>query len=193
MVIAHWTEVLAFWFGAPDSPEFGRARHCWFVKRDGFDAAIRERFLETYEAAANGALAEWGARPLSAVALALVFDQFPRNLFRGTPQAFATDPQALALVRTVVARGFDQVLLPVQRWFVYLPFEHAEDLEAQRQALRLFEQLEADPTSAGSFVYAMLHYAAIARFGRFPHRNAILKRDSTAEERAFLSQPGSSF
>jgi uncharacterized protein (DUF924 family) len=193
VALAHWADVLTFWFGARDSPEFGRARRCWFVKSAEFDAAIHDRFLETYSAAANGALTGWAARPLSALALAVVFDQFPRNLFRGTPRAFATDPQALALARTVVARGFDDVLLPVQRWFVYLPFEHAEDLEAQRESLRLFERLEADPASAGSFIYAMLHYVAISRFGRFPHRNAILNRDSTAEEREFLSRPGSSF
>lgn len=193
MAVAHWSDVLGFWFGAPDSPEFGCARRSWFIKSAEFDTLIRDRFLPTYDAAASGALAGWSARPLSALALAIVFDQFPRNLFRGTPRAFATDPQALALARTIVARGFDEVLLPVQRWFVYLPFEHAEDLEAQREALRLFQQLEADPASADSFVYAMLHYAAIARFGRFPHRNAILNRDSTAEELQFLAAPGSSF
>jgi uncharacterized protein (DUF924 family) len=193
VALVHWSDVLAFWFGAADSPEFGRARRCWFVASAEFDAAIRNRFLETYDAAANGALTGWDARPLSALALAVVFDQFPRNLFRGTPRAFGTDSQALALARTIVARGFDEVLLPVQRWFVYLPFEHAESLDAQREALRLFERLEADPASAGSFVYAMLHYAAIARFGRFPHRNTVLNRESTAEERQFLAQPGSSF
>jgi uncharacterized protein (DUF924 family) len=114
-------------------------------------------------------------------------------MFRGTPRAFAADARALALARSVVARGFDAALLPVQRWFVYLPFEHAEELAAQREARELFERLARDAAGAGTFTYAMRHYAVIARFGRFPHRNAILGRESTSEERAFLAQPGSSF
>jgi uncharacterized protein (DUF924 family) len=122
-----------------------------------------------------------------------VLDQFPRNMFRGTPRAFAADARALELARDAVGRGFDQVFLPVQRWFTYLPFEHAEDLAMQRESLRLFERLAADAAGAGTFTYAMRHYAVIARFGRFPHRNAILGRESTPDELAFLAQPGSSF
>ena len=193
MPLASWPDVLEFWFGAPDSPEFGRPRAPWFVKSAEFDALIRDRFLATHEAAAAGALDAWASRPLAALALAVVLDQFPRNMFRGTPRAFAADARALALAREVVARGFDDVLLPVQRWFVYLPFEHAETLGAQRESLRLFEPLATDAAGAGTFAYAMRHYAIVARFGRFPHRNAILGRESTPEELAFLAQPGSSF
>ena len=127
------------------------------------------------------------------IALLIVLDQFPRNMFRGTPRAFAADARALALARDAVGRGFDEVLLPVQRWFVYLPFEHAEDLAMQRESLRLFERLATDAAGAGTLTYAMRHYAVIERFGRFPHRNAILGRASTPEELAFLAQPGSSF
>jgi uncharacterized protein (DUF924 family) len=193
MAIASWAEVLKFWFGAPESPEFGRPRAAWFVKSDAFDALIRDRFLATHEAAAAGALAGWAARPLGALALVVALDQFPRNLYRGDPRAFAADGQALALARAIVAQRFDAALLPVQRWFAYLPFEHAEDLAAQRESLRLFERIAGEAGGAGTFAYAMRHYAVVARFGRFPHRNAILGRASTPEELVFLRQPGSSF
>jgi uncharacterized protein (DUF924 family) len=192
-VAASWQEVLEFWFGAPGAPEFGRPRAAWFVKSAEFDALIRDRFLATHEAAAAGALDAWSTRPLGALALAVALDQFPRNIFRGTPRAFAADARALAVARGAVARGFDEVLLPVQRWFVYLPYEHAEELAAQRESLRLFERLAVDAAGAGTLTYAMRHYAVIERFGRFPHRNAILGRASTPEELAFLDQPGSSF
>jgi uncharacterized protein (DUF924 family) len=192
-VAASWQEVLEFWFGAPGSPEFGRPRAAWFVKSAEFDALIRDRFLATHEAAAAGALDAWSTGPLGALALAVALDQFPRNMFRGTPRAFAADARALAVARGAVARGFDEVLLPVQRWFVYLPYEHAEELAAQRESLRLFERLAVDAAGAGTLTYAMRHYAVIERFGRFPHRNAILGRASTPEELAFLAQPGSSF
>ena len=193
MSVPGGAEVLEFWFGAPDSPEFGRNRRCWFEKSADFDALVRERFLETYENAADGKLDAWAARPLAALALVVALDQFPRNMFRGTPRAFATDPLALAVTRGMIARGFDAALLPVQRAFVYLPFEHAEDLDAQREALRLFERLASDTSSAGVMTYAMRHYAVIARFGRFPHRNAILGRESTPDELEFLARPGASF
>jgi uncharacterized protein (DUF924 family) len=193
MGIAHWTEVLEFWFGPPGAPEFGRDRSCWFVKSAEFDGLIRERFLATHEAAAAGQLDGWAERPLSGLALVVALDQFPRNLFRGAPRAFAADPKALAVARSLVARRFDDSLMAVQRSFVYLPFEHAEDLGAQRESLRLFERLAAGPSGARTLTYAMRHYAIVERFGRFPHRNAILGRASTTEELAFLAQPGSSF
>ncbi len=189
----HWSDVLEFWFGASGSPEFGRHRRQWFEKSDAFDGLCRERFLGTHDAAAAGRLDGWAERPLAALALAVTLDQFPRNMFRGTPRAFAADPQALAVARGIVARGFDGAYLPAQRWFAYLPFEHAEDLAAQAESLALFERLRGDPASASPIAYAMRHYAVIERFGRFPHRNAILGRESTAEEVAFLATPGSSF
>jgi len=192
-VTAGWAEVLAFWFGAADSPEFGRYRRQWFEKSAAFDGTIRARFLATHEAAAAGRLDGWAERPLGALALVVALDQFPRNMFRGAPRAFATDPKALAVARAIVARGFDAAYQPAQRWFAYLPFEHAEDLADQRESIALYERLRGDPASASPIAYALRHFAVIERFGRFPHRNAILGRASTPDELAFLATPGSSF
>ena len=191
--MADFREVLDFWFGPAGTPEYGRPREAWFKKSDAFDAAIRARFLDLHLQAAEGALAAWRTAPDSLLALIIVLDQFPRNLFRGSSRAFATDAQALAAAEFAVAQGYDRKLAPVERWFVYLPFEHAEDLALQRRCLELFEDLRTDPDSAGSIDYARRHYEIIARFGRFPHRNALLGRVSTPEEIEFLRQPGSGF
>ena len=186
-------EVIGFWFGAPESPERGRPRKCWFEKNGAFDAEVRSRFLGIYRRAAAGRLSRWERGPYSALALVVVLDQLPRNMFRGQARAFAADPLALRVARRMVDRGFDHLLRPVERWFVYLPFEHAEDLAAQRRSVALFGGLAGDPDSPGTIDYAHRHYDIIARFGRFPHRNAMLGRESTAEEKLFLSQPGSGF
>ncbi len=186
-------EVLEFWFGAPDSPERGRPRKRWFEKSDAFDAEVRSRFLGVFERAAAGELSHWERTPLAALALAVVLDQFPRNMFRGLARAFAADALALRVARNIVDHGFDGPLRAVERWFAYLPFEHAEDIAAQRRSLALFGSLAGDADSPGTIDYARRHYGIILRFGRFPHRNAILGRESTPEELAFLSQPGSSF
>jgi len=183
-----FVEVLEFWFGAPNSRERGRPRKSWFQKSEAFDAEIRRRFLATWERAARGELVPWQATPLASLALVVTLDQFPRNMFRGTARAFSSDFRALAAARETIARGFDRLLSPVERPFVYLPFVHAEDLAAQRRSLALFDEL--DPEDMRN---AKRHYDIIARFGRFPHRNAILGRESTAEETEFLKQPGSSF
>ena len=183
-----FSEVLDFWFGAPDSRERGRPRKAWFEKSEIFDAEIRRRFLITWEQAARGELERWRATPLASLALIVVLDQFPRNMFRGTARAFSSDSLALAAARSMIAREFDRLLSPAERGFAYLPFEHAEDLAAQRRSLALSQAL--DPEHIG---YARRHYEIIARFGRFPHRNAILGRESTPEEIEFLKQPGSSF
>ena len=183
-----FVEVLDFWFGVPDSRERGRPRKSWFRKSEPFDAEIRRRFLATWERAARGELGGWQTTPLASLALVVTLDQFPRNMFRGTPRAFASDSLALAATRETIARGFDLLLSPVERTFIYLPFEHAEDLAAQRRSLSLFRALDPEEMQ-----YPKRHYEIIARFGRFPHRNAILGRQSTAEEAEFLKQPGSSF
>ena len=185
--------VLEFWFGSRASPEYGKAHDAWFKKADEFDAEIRSRFLDTYKRAAAGQLESWKAAPDSLLALIVVLDQFPRNLFRGNGRMFATDREALAAAQLGVARGDDRTFLPVERWFAYLPFEHAEDLAMQRRSLELFDGLRDDPGSAGTIDYSRRHYEIIARFGRFPHRNALLDRPSTPEEIEFLAQPGSSF
>ena len=192
-VMSDIAEVLDFWFGAPDSPERGRPRECWFEKSESFDGVVRSRFLRVYERAAAGEFSHWECTPLAALALVVVLDQLPRNMFRGLARAFAADALALRVARNIVNRGFDALLRPVERWFAYLPFEHAEDLAAQRRSIALFGSLAGCPDSAGVMDYSQRHYAIIARFGRFPHRNAILDRESTSEELAFLSQPGSSF
>lgn len=188
MSTSDFVEVLDFWFGAPGSRERGRSRKAWFQKSEAFDADVRRRFLATWEQAARGELDRWQETPLASLALVVVLDQFPRNMFRGTARAFSSDSHALAAARGAIARGFDLLLSPIERWFIYMPFEHAEDLAAQRRSLALFEAL--DPAD---MKYAKRHYEIIARFGRFPHRNAILGRESTAEEAEFLRQPGSSF
>ena len=188
-----FAEVLEFWFGAPQSPERGRPRKAWFNKSAAFDAEIRSRFFGTWERASRGELGSWAATPLAGLALVIVLDQFPRNMFRGTARAFASDSIALAAAKSMVERGFDPVLLPAERLFVYLPFEHAEDTGAQRRSLALFETLRTEPLGEDNTDYARRHYEIIARFGRFPHRNAILGRQCTAEEIEFLKQSGSSF
>jgi len=190
---AHWREVLEFWFGTTGSAERGRPRKAWFEKSDAFDATIRSRFLATHAAAEAGLLDAWERTPYAALARVIVLDQFPRNMHRGTPRAFATDAKALAAARGLVERGFDAAMVPVERCFAYLPFEHAEDPAMQRRALELFRGLGHDAWSALTLDYAQRHHDVIARFGRFPHRNAILGRASTPEEAEFLRQPGSAF
>jgi uncharacterized protein (DUF924 family) len=186
-------EVLDFWFGPPGGPDDGKARAEWFRKDAAFDAAIRTRFGALLDEAAAGALGAWADDDDGALALLVVCDQFPRNLFRGDARAFSLDPRALALAKRMVAEGRDARLSPVRRAFVYLPFEHSESLADQREAVRLFGTLKDDPQAGGYFEWAEKHMAVIERFGRFPHRNEALGRASTPDEVAFLAQPGSRF
>lgn len=184
-------EVLFFWFGAP--PEQGKRHKTWFEKDPAFDRDIRQRFLPLYGRAARGELAHWKERPDGCLALIIVLDQLPRNMFRGTARAFAADPLALETARHAVAQGFDRNYSPVERLFAYLPFEHSERLEDQLRACALMEPLQAFPETADTYRYAVAHRDIIQRFGRFPHRNTVLGRTSTAEEIEFLKEPGSSF
>ncbi len=188
-------EVLDFWFGRPDETHHLRTRPEWFRKDPAFDAAIHERFGALIDAALRGELAGWAAQPRSALAEVIVLDQFTRNTRRDTAGMFAGDARALAAARALVASGADRTLPGVMRQFVYLPFEHAEDLAEQQQSMCLFTALEADePALAGGLVeWARRHQEIVARFGRFPHRNAALGRTSTPEETEFLKQPGSGF
>jgi len=186
--------VLDFWFGPADDPGHAQPRAAWFRKDDAFDAEIAARFGALIERALSGALDGWQADPASALARVIVLDQFTRNAFRGTARSFAGDGLALAAARAMVASGQDRRLTGVQRQFVYLPFEHAEDMAAQAQSLALFAQLEREmPALAGLLDWAQRHRDIIGRFGRFPHRNAVLQRESSAEELAFLQTPGSGF
>ena len=187
-------EVLDFWFGPPDDPGHALPREAWFRKDAAFDALVAQRFGATLEAALRGELAGWAQRPLGALAQPIVLDQFTRNAFRGTARAFAGDARALAAAQDLVHRGLDRGFTGVQRQFTYLPFEHAEDLAMQEQSCALFLQLGRDePALAGLHDWALRHHAIVARFGRFPHRNAALGRSSSDEELAFLQQPGSGF
>ena len=187
-------EILDFWFGSPGSAEFGTQRKAWFVKDAGFDRLIVERFGPTIEQALRGELDAWSATPSGALARILLLDQFTRNAFRGDRRAFAGDPQALAAAIALVGSRQDESLPPVMRAFAYLPFEHAESLAMQDESLRLFTRLAAtSPEHASALDYAHRHRAVIERFGRFPHRNAILGRQSTAEELAHIATPGTAF
>jgi len=186
--------VLDFWFGtsAPGAqPQQARAQ--WFSKDEAFDAEIRSRFGEAIGDALAGRCEHWLDDPDAALAYLILLDQFTRNAYRGTPASFSGDPRALAAARRSVERGWDGRYTPVRRWFCYLPFEHSEALDDQREALRRFEGIRDDPVAGGAYHWAVKHYEVVERFGRFPHRNEILGRPSTAEELEFLRHPGSRF
>ena len=173
-------EVLHFWF--EDYPKD------WFAKSPGFDAIVRSRFLELHQAAAIGHLAHWADEPPSCLALVIVLDQFPRNMFRGEARAFATDTLARAAARVILQRGWDQQMPQAEQLFAYLPFEHSESLDDQNLACELMQHFDAEQLR-----YAIRHREIIERFGRFPHRNGLLGRESTAAEIEFLRQHGSGF
>lgn len=180
-------ELLSFWFRNGDRDKR------WFGKDPAFDFEVRVRFLALYEQAAAGTLTAWWGSPTECLALVLVLDQLPRNIFRGSMRAFATDAAALAAAKHAVAREDDRAMRPVERLFLYLPFEHAESLAEQRRACELLEPLARYPETDDAYRYALAHREVIERFGRFPHRNSILGRASTPEELEFLKAPGSVF
>jgi len=187
-------EVLDCWFGAPGSPEYGTERKLWFTRDDAVDTMLRERFGNLIDAALEGELDAWPATPLGALALVIVLDQFSRNCHRNTPRAFAADSKALRIAQRMIGSGADRMLPSAQhRVFAYLPFEHDETLASQHESLRLFGQLAAEPGGESYYRYAVRHAEIVERFGRFPHRNAVLGRQSSDEETSFLREPGSSF
>jgi uncharacterized protein (DUF924 family) len=177
-VIAWPQDVLAFWRAAGEDK--------WFKKNAEFDDEIRARFFSTYEAAAAGQLSDWTEIADGTLALVLVLDQFPRNMFRGDRRAFATDPLARAVATRAIERGFDRDMPLADRQFMYLPFEHSETIHDQDRCCALFTATG----DADKLKWAQLHADIIRRFGRFPHRNAALGRDTTAEEQAFLDGGG---
>lgn len=179
-------ELLKFWF-EESGPEL------WFAKSDEFDRTIRERFFAHYEAAALGDHDDWQDSGAGCVALCLLLDQFPRNLFRDDTRAFATDTKALEIARHAIAAGLDmeEGVSRDMRKFLYLPFEHSEDLDDQRACMKLMAE-RLDPIGE-DLDWARKHFVIIERFGRFPHRNEALGRESTAEELEFLEGPDSSF
>ena len=188
-----YQKVLNFWFGKPEDINYGKPREFWFVKNDEFDRKIKSQFYSLYEQAAAGKLHHWQQQPLSCLALIIILAQFPRNMFRGSPQAFATDDRAKTHAKYAITNQFDLQLIPVQRWFIYLPFEHSENLEDQETSIELFARLQAHADSKSAIDYAYRHWQVMQRFGRFPHRNRVLGRTNTPEETEFLKQSGSGF
>ncbi|WP_409298190.1 DUF924 family protein [Pseudomonas sp. KCJK8993] len=198
---APWQPLLDWWFGDAETPAqiVAAKGGLWFGKRDSQDREAQERFGDLVEQALAGGLTEWAQSPQGWLALVLLLDQLPRMIHRDTPRAFSGDARAQALVAQGIAADLDRRLPPMQRSFIYLVFEHCEHLAVQNEAVSRFvalhdEQPEQDrPVFASQLDYAERHQKIIARFGRFPHRNRILGRESTPEELAFLREPGSSF
>ncbi|MCO5099564.1 MAG: DUF924 domain-containing protein [Burkholderiaceae bacterium] len=186
-------EVLRFWFAGDDGSAAGCVRPQWFAKDDAFDASIAARFGRLVAEAIAGRCDAWGHDRDCAPALVVVLDQFTRNVYRDTPRMFAGDARALVVARRIVALHWDDDYDALLRWFCYMPFEHSESLDDQDESLRLFAALRDDPLAGGAWRWAVRHHEIIERFGRFPHRNAILGRKSTAQELAFLKEPGSAF
>ena len=177
-------DVLTFWF--QETPE-----EKWFeAKSDDFDRLIRDRFEALYRKAVAGGCDDWTATPEGCLALVVLLDQFPRNMFRDRPEAFAADDRALEVAKRAIDAGHDTALTQQQRAFLYMPFQHCEDLAEQQRSCDLFQSLDSNPDWYG---YADRHREIVERFGRFPHRNEILGRETTPEEAAFLQEPNSSF
>ncbi|MEM9976671.1 MAG: DUF924 family protein [Cyanobacteria bacterium P01_D01_bin.2] len=188
--VGHSQSVLDFWFGSPA----GAYRQQWFRKDPKFDAQIKTRFAALYWTMLASPPDIWRKTAKESLAQIVVLDQFARNMFRGTAQSFAADPMALATAELALEQGYDTQILPVERLFLYLPFEHSENLTHQNRSVEYFKALVLEaPELAHCLDYAHRHRAIITQFGRFPHRNDILKRQSTEAERVFLQQPGSGF
>lgn len=198
---ARLEDILEFWFGplADDETYPEQKAPMWFNGGPQVDRTILDQFGQDLERAIQGALGDWSAIPRGRLATIILLDQFSRNIYRGSPKAFAQDPQALALTLGGLTQGVDQRLRPVEASFFYLPLMHAEDRALQRQSVACYSHLAERVVPAIEFPmrtaldYAKRHQEIIERFGRFPHRNDVLQRVSTDAERAFLTQPGSSF
>lgn len=199
-------EILTFWFeGVTGQTPIDKNKNPfrkWFIKDTKFDQEIRERFEADIQKAARGEYRSWESDARGRLALIILFDQFSRNIYRNTPQAFATDPRASALTLRSLKDGLENQLMAIERVFLYLPLEHSENLEHQKLCVVCYEKLlyeskQNNPKSTAYFeynlMYANKHYEIVKRFGRFPHRNVILGRASTPQEEEFLTKPGSSF
>ena len=186
-------DVLDFWFGRKEDPAHGEFRDEWFRKDEAFDAEVTDRFGDLYKDAAAGKLDDWRDDPEGNLALVIVLDQFPRNMFRGDARTHATDAKALETAKYAMERALDRELPPFQRMFLYMPLMHSENVEDQRRSVELFEGLAAEDGGPDVTEYAVGHREIVERFGRFPHRNAILGRETTPEEAEFLTRPGSSY
>jgi len=177
-------EVLKFWFEETMPVQ-------WFQKNDSFDQEVAERFMVTYEMAKKDLCADWTKDADGVLALCLLLDQFPRNMFRDSPKAFATDDKALLIAKEGLNRGFDTILSPIKRKFIYIPFMHSENIIEQKRCVSLFEKMKDDDPM--SYEYALKHLEVIEKFGRFPHRNSVLGRNSSDEELNYLKLPGAGF
>ncbi len=187
-------QLLNFWFGLLGSEEDGQVRGEWFRKSDAFDEEIKSRFGALLEQALAGGLKEWERSSQGSLARVVLLDQFTRNVFRNTPRAFAGDAEALRVSLTLLESGKFKALTTLQRWFALMPLEHSEDLAMQDRSVAEFERLAAeDERMKDALDYAIKHREVVAQFGRFPHRNAILGRASTAAEQTYLAQPGAGF
>jgi uncharacterized protein (DUF924 family) len=186
-------EILDFWFGSEDEEGYGEFREAWFTKDREFDREIRDRFEPVYEEAAGGGLDHWKSEAQSCLALIIVLDQFPRNMYRGDARMYAADEKAREAARHAIEHAYDRELSPYGRLFTYLPFEHSEELDDQRLSVELFRGLATEMGSEDLLGYAVRHLEIVERFGRFPHRNEILGRRTTPEEAEFLSGPDSYF
>ncbi len=195
------TDILYFWFGDLDADGMADEAHSsqWWQKSEAFDTLIRERFARLHDRAVLGHLDHWTHTPDGRLAFVILLDQFSRNMFRDTPQMYAADPLALTVAKEGIEQRVDIQLPFHHRVFLYMPLMHAENLETQNRCVELFERLaeqsrgRAAEAARGNLDFAIAHRDIVARFGRFPHRNEILGRESTPEEKAFLEQPGSSF
>lgn len=187
--------VLDFWFCPETSPRFGEYREVWFSSGGGleFDEACRTHCGGHYEKAVEGLHDHWAETARGCLALIILFDQIPRNIFRGKPRSFATDARALSMACRIVDRGWDGSMRDVQRLFAYLPFQHSENLDDQRRSVALYRAIPSSDRQEGWLKYARQHLEIIEQFGRFPHRNVILGRKSTPEELAFLEETGLHF
>jgi len=186
-------DILKFWFGTPEDESWGKNREVWWRKDPDFDGEVRRRFLVTHEAAARGDLESWTGSAAGSLALLILLDQFPRNMFRDDPRTYATDAKALAVAKVALEKGFEGSLTEIQRWFLYMPFQHSELVDDQLRSLALYDGLSGAGDNPRTKESAQRHHEIVARFGRFPHRNAVLGRSPTEEEVAFLKEPNSSF
>jgi uncharacterized protein (DUF924 family) len=186
-------EVLDFWFGRKGDPEYGQFRDGWFRKDPDFDARVTKQFAGLYEEAAAGELDGWREDAESCLALVILLDQFPRNMFRGDGRTHAEDDRALGTSKYAVEHALDRELPAFQRMFLYMPFMHSENVEDQRRSVELFERLAGEEGAPDVVSYAVGHRDIVEQFGRFPHRNEILGRETTPDEAVFLTKEGSSF
>jgi len=185
--MTEWREIYDYWFGAPDSDGHGEVREFWFASTPEIDREIERRFIDQYHKAAAGSFEDWKSDARGWVALIVLLDQVPRNVFRGSGQSFAADPLALAAARALVESPLHDDLITVEKLSAYLPFEHSENIYDQQKCVALYEAIDEHESKAEWIEFAVLHKDIVAEFGRFPHRNEMLDRESTPAENAWLT------